>query len=182
MQFFGEYIGGQYHYYPREGQNKSQVVEQIITRNRKGYTIHNAFSTANSETVFAFILSFQNEGPITNIHMNLTKTMLFDMQYDTSKVASLDLQLEDGKDHYRAKLIKGDLLKGDEPIIDATIYDAGTTKFLYIIFYDLVPLLMKMTSLTRSNELFSNNMTSILQYFNMSYILHIIGNVKFARD
>ena len=198
LPFFGEYISGRYHHQRRE-KDQDQVIEQISRFNDNGYAIYNVFSTANSETFFSFIASVQNDVPIINIHMNLTKVMLFDMQYDTSKVASLDLQLVsgsmfglDGTGHYKAKLIKGDMVKGDEPIIDAKIYDPDTTKSLSIIFNELVPRLMNITSLTRSNELLqrlynyyineqlfrttASSMTSVFSFFNLS---GNIGNLKF---
>ena len=203
LQFFGEYISGQYHYYPRDRQ-RDHVVEHVNSFNDNGYTIHNGFFAPNSDTFFAFITSVQNDGPIINIHMNLTK-LLFATQYQPiSKVASLDLQLGNGAGQYSARLIKGkdlgltrlkdikDLAKGDEPIIDATIYDPETTKTLSIIFYELVPRLMKITSLTRSNELLqrlynyyineqlfrttASSISSVLSFFNMS---GNIDNLKF---
>ena len=179
LQLFGEYVSGQYHYYPRERQHKSQVVEQIISFNDNGYIIHNGFPTANSETSFDFVTSVEKDGSVININMNLTKIMLFDMQYSTSKVASMDLQLHDGLGHYCAKLIKGDFVKGDEPIIDATIYDSGMTKSLAVIFDELVPRLMKITTLTRSNEFGYSSMASILAYFNMS---GNIDNLEFEKN
>ena len=206
LQFFGEYIGGQYHYYPRDRQ-EDQVVEHLTSFNDNGYTIYNCFLTPNGETFFAFITSVQNDGPIINIHMNMTK-WLFGTQYQPiSKVGSLDLQLGNGTGQYSARLIKSkdlklirlkdlkDLAKGEEPIIDATIYDPETTKSLSIIFYELVPRLMKLTSLTRSNELLqrlynyyineqlfrttASSMASVLSFFNMS---GNIDNLKFDRN
>ena len=182
LQFFGEYVTGNYYYYPREReqQNESQVAEQIINFNDNGYVIHNIFSTWISDTFLSLITIVQNDGPRMNIQMNLTKVMKIDMQYYQSVEASLDLQLHDDLDRYSFKLIKGDLVDDDEPIIDATIYDSETAKTLFVIFNKLVPSLMKVTSLTRSNvrSIMDVNMTSILSYFSM---LGNINNYEFER-
>ena len=170
LQFFGEYVTGKYHYYSRERQNLSQIVEQIINFDENGYVIHNSFSTWISNTFLGLITSVQNDGPLMKIQMNLTKTMKVDMQYYTSLEASLDLQLHDGLDHYSAKLIKGDVVEGGEPIIDGTIHDSRSAKTLFVIFSKLVPSLMEVTSLTRSNteSIIDINMPSILSYFNIA--------------
>ena len=124
----------------------------------------------------------QNDGPLININIKLTN-MKFDMnlKYYDSVEAILDLQLHDGLDRYSAKLIKPDSVDGDKPIIDATIYDSRTAKTLFIIFNKLIPSMMKVTSLTRSNaeSIMDINMASIWSYFNM---LGNINNFEFESN
>ena len=181
LQFFGEYVTGKYYYYPREQQNKSQVVEQIIYFIDDGYVINNSFSTPSSNTFMGLSARGPNDGPLVNIQMQLNQTMLADLQYHKSVEANLYLQLHDGLDRYSAKLTKTDAVDGDKPIIDATIYDSKTAKTLSIIFNKLVPSMMKVTSLTRSNaeSIMNINMASIWSYFNM---LGNINNLEFDRN
>ena len=181
LQFFGEYVTGKYHYYPRERQNKSRVFEQIIDFIDSGYVIQHSFSTPISNTFMGLMTWVQNDGPLMKINMKLTKTNLVDLKYYYSVEAILDLQLHDGLDSYSIKLIKADLADGDKPIIDATIYDSRTAKTLFIIFNNLIPSMMKVTSLTRSNaeSIIDINMASIWSYFNM---LGNINNFEFERN